>query len=229
MGFIAALSLEGSTAGTRANESAITVHKDPSCGCCSDWVQHLRDEGFKVHVEETSDLETIRTQLGVPPELAACHAAEAGGYILEGHVPATAVRRMLSEQPKIRGLAVPGMPVGSPGMEGGRASALYRDVVRCRRLKHFHALSSLKGDRLIRFGEEVQSSLGDNPQLPRKDRRGASRAVLAMMGDGRFLFGAEPWSIDVLQFGTLSIVWINVDRNAYPNVFAFAASPSQAC
>jgi hypothetical protein len=120
MGFVAAVSVGASTAGTHANESAITVHKDPSCGCCWGWVQHLRDAGFKVRVEETSDLETIRARLGVPPELAACHTAEAGGYILEGHVPTAAVRRTLSERPNIRGLAVPGMPVGSPGMEGGR-------------------------------------------------------------------------------------------------------------
>ncbi|MGY4288178.1 hypothetical protein ACVWXO_007398 [Bradyrhizobium sp. LM2.7] len=120
MGLIATVSVGASTTGARANEPAITVHKDPSCGCCSGWVQHLRDARFKLRVEETSDLESVRAQLGVPPELAACHTGEAGGYILEGHVPAAAVRRLLSEQPNIRGLAVPGMPVGSPGMEGGR-------------------------------------------------------------------------------------------------------------
>ncbi|MCK1606332.1 DUF411 domain-containing protein [Bradyrhizobium sp. 166] len=120
LGFIAAVSVGASTAGARADESAITVHKDPSCGCCAGWVQHLRDAGFKVRVEETSDLEPVRARLGVPSDLAACHTAEAGGYILEGHVPAAAVRRLLSERPNIRGLAVTGMPVGSPGMEGGR-------------------------------------------------------------------------------------------------------------
>ncbi|MCK1437055.1 DUF411 domain-containing protein [Bradyrhizobium sp. 15] len=120
MGLIAAVSVGASTTGARANETAITVHKNPSCGCCSGWVQHLRGAGFKVRVEETSDLEPVRVRLRVPPELVACHTAEAGGYILEGHVPAAAVRRLLSEQPNIRGLAVPGMPVGSPGMEGGQ-------------------------------------------------------------------------------------------------------------
>ncbi len=96
------------------------VHEDPNCGCCSGWVQHLRDAGFTVRVEVTSDLGMIRTRLGVPMELAACHTAEVAGYLLEGHVPATAVKHLLAERPSAKGLAVPGMPVGSPGMEGAQ-------------------------------------------------------------------------------------------------------------
>lgn len=103
-----------------AERAAVTVHKDPNCGCCTGWVQHLRDAGFDVRVEETADLDAVRTRLGIPPDLAACHTAEVGGYLVEGHVPASAVRRLLSERPDARGLAVPGMPVGSPGMEGGK-------------------------------------------------------------------------------------------------------------
>lgn len=102
-----------------AEKAIVTVHKDPNCGCCTGWVQHLRDAGFTVRVEETSDLEPVRARLGVPPGLAACHTAQVNGYIVEGHVPAIAVRRLLSERPDVQGLAVPGMPVGSPGMEGG--------------------------------------------------------------------------------------------------------------
>jgi hypothetical protein len=97
----------------------ILVHKDPNCGCCTGWVQHLRAAGFAVSVEEAADLEAVRKRLGVPEDLAACHTAEFEGYVIEGHVPALALRKLLAERPRADGLAVPGMPAGSPGMEGG--------------------------------------------------------------------------------------------------------------
>ena len=97
----------------------ILVHKDPNCGCCTCWVQHLKAAGFAVRVEEAADLEAVRKRLGVPEDLAACHTAEFAGYIIEGHVPALALRKLLAERPRAAGLAVPGMPAGSPGMEGG--------------------------------------------------------------------------------------------------------------
>lgn len=103
-----------------ANASAlpkILVTKDPNCGCCGKWVEHLRGAGFTVDTVETSDINSIKAKLGVPPDLASCHTAEAGGYVLEGHVPDSAIRRLLAEKPAARGLAVPEMPVGSPGME----------------------------------------------------------------------------------------------------------------
>ena len=102
-----------------AESPAILVHKDPNCSCCSGWVKHLKDAGFTVTVERTTDLQPVRKRLGVPVDLAACHTAEVDGYVLEGHVPAVAVRRLLEERPTAIGLAVPGMPAGSPGMEGG--------------------------------------------------------------------------------------------------------------
>jgi len=102
-----------------AQSPAILVHKDPDCGCCAGWVRHLEDAGFTVMVEETADLEPVRKRLRVPADLAACHTAEVDGYVLEGHVPAAAVRRLLEKRPTAIGLAVPGMPAGSPGMEGG--------------------------------------------------------------------------------------------------------------
>ena len=102
-----------------AQTSNILVHKDPNCGCCAGWVQHLKAAGFVVTVEETADLEVVRKRLGVPADLAACHTAEVAGYVIEGHVPASAVRRLLEKRPIAVGLAVPGMPAGSPGMEGG--------------------------------------------------------------------------------------------------------------
>jgi hypothetical protein len=102
-----------------AETSTILVHIDPNCGCCAGWVRHLKDAGFTVAVEKTTDLRPVRKRLGVPADLAACHTAEVDGYVLEGHVPAAAVRRLLEQRPAAIGLAVPGMPAGSPGMEGG--------------------------------------------------------------------------------------------------------------
>ena len=101
-----------------AQTSNILVHKDPKCGCCGSWVQHLKAAGFAVSVEETASLQVVRKRLRVPADLAACHTAEVDGYVLEGHVPAIAVRRLLENRPVGIGLAVPGMPAGSPGMEG---------------------------------------------------------------------------------------------------------------
>lgn len=101
-----------------ADEAAILVYKDPDCGCCGRWVEHLKAAGFVVTVKEASDLHVVRQRLGVPDDLAACHTAQVRGYVVEGHVPAIAVRRLLEERPTAVGLAVPGMPAGSPGMEG---------------------------------------------------------------------------------------------------------------
>lgn len=101
-----------------AQASPIVVQKDPSCGCCSGWVRHLEKAGFVVKVTEMADLDAVRKGLGVPADLASCHTAQIDGYVLEGHVPAAAVRRLLEERPDGIGLAVPGMPAGSPGMGG---------------------------------------------------------------------------------------------------------------
>ena len=98
---------------------AITVYKSPTCGCCGAWVKHLNSNGFKVEAHDVADLDSIKRRLGVRPELASCHTASVGGYTIEGHVPASDIKRLLAERPKAKGLAVPGMPVGSPGMETG--------------------------------------------------------------------------------------------------------------
>jgi hypothetical protein len=102
-----------------AAEPLVRVHRDPSCGCCSGWVQHLQKAGFPTEVVDTKDLDAVKAGLGVPDDLAACHTAEVSGYVIEGHVPAVALKRLIAEKPPAAGLAVPGMPVGSPGMEGG--------------------------------------------------------------------------------------------------------------
>lgn len=95
----------------------MTVTRDPNCGCCGAWVEHLRQAGFPVEVVESRNVDRLKAELGVPRSLAACHTGEVAGYVVEGHVPADAVKRLLAERPQARGLAVPGMPVGSPGME----------------------------------------------------------------------------------------------------------------
>jgi hypothetical protein len=95
----------------------VIVTKDPNCGCCTSWVDHLRQAGFSAEVIETSEINRVKVRLGVPQDLASCHTAEIGGYVIEGHVPAEAIKRLLTEKPAGKGLAVAGMPMGSPGME----------------------------------------------------------------------------------------------------------------
>ena len=102
---------------TTAATPKIVVHKDPSCGCCGAWVKHLRTAGFSAEIIETGAIDRVKARLGVPDELASCHTAEIDGYVVEGHVPAASINRLLAERPAAKGLAVPGMPVGSPGME----------------------------------------------------------------------------------------------------------------
>jgi hypothetical protein len=95
----------GATTGSRAAEERIvTVHKDPSCGCCSGWVAHLQQAGFIVRAIETADLDPVKTRLGVPNDLAACHTAQIGGYVIEGHVPAAALKRFLTTSRALSGL-----------------------------------------------------------------------------------------------------------------------------
>jgi hypothetical protein len=102
----------------RAQPLRVEVWRDPSCGCCSGWVEHLRREGFAVEDRVVASVAPVRRMLGTPANLLSCHAARVAGFALEGHVPAVAVRRLLEERPTgIVGLAVPAMPIGSPGME----------------------------------------------------------------------------------------------------------------
>jgi hypothetical protein len=116
--------------GLTAAKPTVHVWKDPTCGCCSAWVKHLRAAGYAVEVKETSDLGTIkRTNKGVPRPLTSCHTATVGGYLIEGHVPAEVIDRVLSERPNVAGLAMPGMPVGSPGMEIEGQAPVHYDIV----------------------------------------------------------------------------------------------------
>ena len=93
------------------------VYKDPNCGCCNGWIRHMRAAGFTVLAQDTTDISPIKQRLGVADAMQSCHTTEIDGYVIEGHVPASDIQRLLTERPKARGLVLPGMPVGSPGME----------------------------------------------------------------------------------------------------------------
>ena len=95
----------------------VEVWKDASCGCCGDWITHMENNGFKITVHDTGN-NAVRARLGLPTKYGSCHTALVGGYVVEGHVPASDVQRLLREKPQALGLAVPGMPIGSPGMDG---------------------------------------------------------------------------------------------------------------
>ena len=102
-----------------ADAPLVTVYKSPTCGCCKAWASYMEREGFRVETRDVTDLAAVKDSLGVPSDLSSCHTGTVEGYVVEGHVPAESVRRMLGERPDARGLAVPGMPIGSPGMEQG--------------------------------------------------------------------------------------------------------------
>jgi hypothetical protein len=102
----------------RAQKPVITVYKTPSCGCCGKWIEHMEAEGYEVDVRNVADPNPVKAEYGVPSDLRSCHTAVVDGYVVEGHVPGDLVTRMLAERPEVKGIAVPGMPIGSPGMEG---------------------------------------------------------------------------------------------------------------
>ncbi|MEO0869745.1 MAG: DUF411 domain-containing protein [Cyanobacteria bacterium J06642_11] len=99
--------------------SEINVFRSPTCGCCGLWIEHMRDAGFQVNDQITEDMTAVKEQYGVPENLKSCHTTVVDGYVVEGHIPAEDVARLLTEKPDIAGISVPGMPIGSPGMESG--------------------------------------------------------------------------------------------------------------
>lgn len=102
-----------------AARPVVTVYKSPTCGCCTAWAEHMREAGFPVETVDVGDMSAVKRRYGIPPGLQSCHTAVVDGYAIEGHVPAEDVKRLLAEAPEAGGLAVPGMPIGSPGMEQG--------------------------------------------------------------------------------------------------------------
>ena len=109
--------MSSATAGDVRQTHDVEVWKSPYCGCCAKWIEKMNTAGFKVRVHDREDLDVIKNKLGIPASMRSCHTAKVGGYIVEGHVPAADVHRLLQLKPKIIGLSVPGMPIGSPGME----------------------------------------------------------------------------------------------------------------
>ncbi len=113
------ISLLGASA-AMAQATVVEVFKSPYCGCCGKWVEHLRQSCFEVKAHDVEDVPSVRQKLGMPDRLGSCHTAKIGGYVVEGHVPATDIQRLLKEKPKVLGLSVPSMPPGSPGMESSK-------------------------------------------------------------------------------------------------------------
>ena len=122
------LSTLGGISTAVAADDEVVMYKDPNCGCCGKWAEHMREHGFKVKEVATTQMGQVKGEAGVPQALGSCHTAKVGGYVVEGHVPAADVRRMLTEKPAIAGISAPGMPMGSPGMEGPYPADRY-DVV----------------------------------------------------------------------------------------------------
>jgi hypothetical protein len=130
LGAVAGLAATGSAAflleaAPGAPPIPMTVHKDKSCACCEKWVSHVRASGFQVTVRDEPDIDGVKDQLGVPKAVRSCHTALVGGYLIEGHVPASDVKRLLQTRARVVGLTVPGMPSGTPGMEGPKGKEPY--------------------------------------------------------------------------------------------------------
>lgn len=115
--------LGGCERSAQAEATEITVYKSPTCGCCNGWIDHLKAAGFSVTAHNREDMAEIKSERGVPKALGSCHTAEVAGYVIEGHVPPADIQRLLETKPNVAGLAVPGMPIGSPGMEGPNPEA----------------------------------------------------------------------------------------------------------
>jgi hypothetical protein len=122
---LALFAAAGLLAGPAAMATTLEVFKSPTCGCCKEWISHLEDNGLEVTPRDVPDVIPYKIKGGLTPQLASCHTAFVEGYVIEGHVPAREIARLLVERPDARGLAVPGMPVGSPGMEQGDAREPY--------------------------------------------------------------------------------------------------------
>jgi hypothetical protein len=142
---VASLATSAIATGSDPSGSAlpvVDVYKTPTCGCCSKWVDHLREEGFVVRTTDMRDLADFKASHGVPRQLESCHTALVAGYVLEGHVPGADVQRLLERRPAITGLAVPGMPIGSPGMEIPGSNAQPYDVIAFRNDESTHVFAT---------------------------------------------------------------------------------------
>lgn len=114
---------------TAAHAATLTVYKSASCGCCAKWVEHVQKHGFTVKTVNVDDIMAVKAKAGIPDKLASCHTTMVGGYVVEGHVPAADIKKLLASKPKARGIAVAGMPMGSPGMEHGDHREPFKTVL----------------------------------------------------------------------------------------------------
>ena len=124
-----AIAFAALTLGSAAHAANMTVYKSPSCGCCAKWVEHVEKHGFTVKTIPTEEMAAVKTRLGVPKSLISCHTTVVGKYVVEGHVPAADIKRLLATKPKARGIAVAGMPMGAPGMEHGNHREAYSTML----------------------------------------------------------------------------------------------------
>ncbi len=115
--------------GTAAHAATMTVYKSPACGCCAKWVEHVEKHGFTVKTVPTDDMMAVKKKAGVPDTLMSCHTTIVGGYVVEGHVPAADIKRLLAQKPRAKGIAVAGMPMGAPGMEHGNHRQPYATML----------------------------------------------------------------------------------------------------
>ena len=113
---------------TSSADPGVIVYKSPTCQCCNKWIAHLENNGFKVTAKNTRNVRSIKEKYGIKHDFSACHTAVIGGYFVEGHVPAQSIHRLLNEKPDIKGITVPGMPIGSPGMESGSQKQRYNVI-----------------------------------------------------------------------------------------------------
>lgn len=118
VGFMAMQTGSNNEISSEGSHIVATVYKSPSCGCCGVWASYMKKEGYKVATENVQNMSEVKERLGVPYELESCHTAEIGGYVIEGHIPNEAIEKLLAEKPDIKGIGMPGMPSGSPGMPG---------------------------------------------------------------------------------------------------------------
>lgn len=127
VGVLAVVAFVGFRAGDWSAASGapikVVMYQNPACGCCGEWAKHMEREGFEVEIQKTAELNRIKEREGITAETAACHTAIVDGYVVEGHVPVRDVKRLLLERPDVLGITVPGMPAGSPGMEGPRSDS----------------------------------------------------------------------------------------------------------
>jgi hypothetical protein len=124
-----ALAFAALSLGSAAHAATMTMFKSPSCGCCGKWAEHAQQHGFQVKTVATEDMTAVKKRLGVPDGLASCHTSIVNGYVIEGHVPAADIKRLLAQKPNARGIAVAGMPMGSPGMEHGNHREPYATML----------------------------------------------------------------------------------------------------